>query len=93
MANTKVWTMNETQKDFMATLKAIGRATTLMEINAVAGKEFKTGTINTLVTKGLVRTEDVEVAYVETKTFDFNGVAFEVKANKTMARKAYALNE
>ena len=42
MANTKVWTMNETQKDFMDTLKEFGRAVTLMEIEAKTGKTFKT---------------------------------------------------
>ena len=59
----KTWTMNETQKDFMEVLKEFGRAVTLMEIEAKTGKAFKTGTINTLVTKELVATEDAEITH------------------------------
>lgn len=89
----KVWTMNDTQKDFMDTLKEFGRAVTLMEIEAVTGKVFKTGTINTLVAKELVRTEDVELTYAETRVFKFDDKELVFTAEKTVTRKAYALNE
>ena len=90
MANTK-WTMNDTQKEFVEVLKGLGRPATLMEINAVAGKEFKTGSFNTLIGKGIVVTTDVELTYTETKTFKFGDREVTATAEKTVARKAYAL--
>lgn len=89
----KTWTMNETQKDFMDTLKDFGRAVTLMEIEAVTGKAFKTGTINTLVAKELVKTTDVDLTYTETRTFKFGDKETTLTATKTITRKAYALND
>ena len=91
MANTKVWTANENQVAFMDVLKGLGRAATLMEINAVAGREFKTGTINTLIAKGLVATEDTDVTYTETKKFVFGDKTVETTTEKTVTRKAYSL--
>lgn len=92
MANAKKdWAPNEVQKEFMEVLANLGHPATLAEVNAVSGKEFKSGSVNTLVTKGLVETEDVEVAYTETKTFDFNGVKVETSTEKKVARKAYKL--
>ena len=88
---TKTWEMNATQKDFMETLKEFGRPVTLMEIEAVTGKAFKTGTINTLVTKKLVNTVDVDVTYAETRTFKFGDKETVLTATKTVTRKAYAL--
>lgn len=88
---TKTWEMNATQKDFMDTLKGFDRAVTLMEIEARTGKTFKTGSINTLVTKELVITEDVEVAYTETKVFKFDDKELVTEATKTVTRKAYRL--
>lgn len=49
----KTWTPNETQKLFMGAL-ADGSEKTLAEISTQVGKEIKTGSINTLVSKGLV---------------------------------------
>ena len=83
--------MNDTQKDFMNTLKEFGRAVTLMEIEAVTGKTFKTGTINTLVAKELVKTADTDLTYTETKTFKFGDKDITVTAEKTITRKAYEL--
>ena len=83
--------MNETQKDFMDTLKDFGRAVTLIEIEARTGKTFKTGTINTLVAKGLVTTEDTDVEYKETKVFKFDDKELVTEATKTVTRKAYKL--
>ena len=58
MAQNK-WTMNETQKAFMEVLKEYPNGVTMFELK-LAGKEFKTGSVNTLVTKGLVVTEAEE---------------------------------
>lgn len=52
MAN-KTWEMNAVQKDFVAVLKGYENGITLFELK-LAGKEFKTGSINTLITKGIV---------------------------------------
>lgn len=91
MKNVKAWEMNETQKEFVAVLKELGRPATLMEVNAVSGKNFKTGSVNALVTKGVVATEDVELAYTETKTFKFGDTEVASTVEKTVTRKAYAL--
>lgn len=87
----KTWEMNETQKDFMDTLKGFDYPVTLIEIEARTGKTFKTGTINTLVTKGLVATEDTDVEYKETKVFKFDDKELVTEATKTVTRKAYKL--
>lgn len=63
----KTWTMNETQKAFMEVLKDYAEGVTMFELK-LAGKEFKTGSINTLITKGLVVTDgerefECEVVY------------------------------
>ena len=52
MAN-KTWEMNAIQKDFVAVLKDYENGITLFELK-LAGKEFKTGSINTLIGKGIV---------------------------------------
>ena len=64
----KTWKMNETQKAFVEALRANGGKATLFELNYFKGFAFKSGSINTLVKKGLVKaTEDVsfdcEVVY------------------------------
>jgi hypothetical protein len=55
MAN-KTWTMNETQKAFMGVLAGYPDGVTMFELK-LAGHDFKTGSINTLITKGLVVTD------------------------------------
>jgi len=75
----------------MEVLKEFGRPVTLMEIEAKTGKTFKTGTINTLVTKELVATEDADITYTETKTFKFDDKELVTEATKTVTRKAYRL--
>lgn len=62
------WTPNEKQVAFMTVLKEHGSCT-LREASKEIGKEIKSGTVNTLVTKGYVATED--------KTFECNIVAQE----------------
>lgn len=49
----KTWTMNAIQKDFVEVLKSYENGITLFELK-LAGKEFKTGSINTLISKGIV---------------------------------------
>ena len=49
----KTWTPNELQKAFMNSL-ADGKEKTLAEISQELGREIKTGSINTLISKGLV---------------------------------------
>lgn len=58
----KTWTPNETQKDFMETLKRYPDGATLKDIELDTGKVFKTGAINTLVSRGLVVALDGEFA-------------------------------
>lgn len=46
------WTPNENQNKFLAVLSEEPR--TLAELSELAGTEFKTGSVNALVRKGLV---------------------------------------
>lgn len=55
MAKT-TWKMNGTQTNFVNELRAHAEGVTLFEL-ALEGKEFKTGSINTLITKGIVVTD------------------------------------
>lgn len=50
------WTMNETQKRFMEVLGGYAEGVTMFELKLV-GHDFKTGAVNTLITKGLVVTD------------------------------------
>ena len=59
--NIKAWSANAKQKKFMDAL-ADGKELTLAEISALVGEEIKSGSINTLVSKGLVtHGEDKEI--------------------------------
>lgn len=51
---TNQWKPNENQTKFMEILKENPDGTTLRDIKEKYGIEFKTGSINTLLTKGLV---------------------------------------
>lgn len=88
---TKNWTPNEKQVNFMAILEKAGTPISLKEIKALYGQEFKTGSINTLITKGKVNAEKVEVAYTQIKKFDFNGVIIEEETAKTCKLTRYSL--
>lgn len=57
MAQT-TWTMNDTQKRFMEILGENPDGITLREIKSRYGVDFKTGSINTLKTKGLMKVAD-----------------------------------
>lgn len=64
MANT--WKANETQQKFMEVLKSADKPITLAKASEMAGVVFKTGSINTLTTKGLVIShKDAEVVVCE----------------------------
>lgn len=54
MEKTKTWTPNEKQVAFMKALETGEH--TLAEAAEIAGIELKSGTINTLIAKGLVET-------------------------------------
>ena len=59
MAQTE-WKPNEKQQLFLKVLgEADGKGLTLAEVSAIAGVEIKSGSINTLIAKGMVATEDV----------------------------------
>ena len=57
MADRKQWEMNETQKSFVKILGENPDGLTLREIKKAYGIEFKTGSINTLKSKGLVNAD------------------------------------
>lgn len=54
------WTPSEKQAKFLEILGSSSEPLILAEVNAIAGFEFKTGTTNPLITKGLVSAEDTE---------------------------------
>ena len=54
MANKSKWQPNDTQKLFMAVVLNYPNGVTLFELE-LAGYSFKSGAINPLVTKGLVK--------------------------------------
>ena len=56
----KAWEPNETQRDFMKVLAGYPDGTTLKDIELDTGRVFKTGAINTLISKGLVIAADGE---------------------------------
>lgn len=57
-ADGKAWSPNATQKAFLETLADYPDGTTLSDIKIDKGVEFKTGSINTLVSHKLVITSD-----------------------------------
>ena len=86
MAQTN-WKMNETQKAFMEVLGQYADGVTMFELK-LAGHDFKTGSINTLITKGLVTTDaekrefECDVVYngVKVGTVKKSGVVYRVVA-------------
>ena len=52
MAKT-TWTMNDTQKAFMTEVSKYADGVTIFELK-LAGHDFKSGSINTLISKGYV---------------------------------------
>lgn len=84
---TKVnnWTMNDTQKQFMEVVGHFPNGVTIFELK-LAGYDFKSGSINTLITKGLVTTDaekrefECDVVYngVKVGTTKKSGVVYRV---------------
>ena len=61
---TNKWEMNDTQKEFVKILSENKDGITLFDIKAKYGKEFNTGSINTLKSKGIVNTDTkIKVQY------------------------------
>lgn len=58
----KQWSMNETQVAFCKALKDNGGKATLFELNYFKGFNFKSGSVNTLIKKGIVKADE-EVEY------------------------------
>lgn len=85
MSKSQNWTMNDNQTKFVAVLKDYPNGATLLEIKRDKGIEFKTGSINTLVSKGLVSAE-------EERTYECN-VVYEnqVVGHTKLTRKVYKL--
>lgn len=86
MAETK-WTPNETQKEFLKAL-ADGQVKSLKQINHLLNKEIKTGSINSLKTKGLMEVIPDGVEYsvkiTETRTYaDGTQIVIEKETTKT----------
>lgn len=67
MSQTSNWTPNKNQKAFMEALEGVEEGLTLAEINEKLGTEIKTGSINCLLTKGLVETDGEREVMVLTK--------------------------
>ena len=80
----KTWEMNKTQKDFVEAIKGYENGVTLFELK-LAGKEFKSGSVNTLISKGIV-----EIAGEKEFACDvvYNGV---VVGKSTKTGKIYKL--
>lgn len=74
----KVWSANAKQKDFMEVLGTYENGATLTDIAIDTGKQFATGTINTLVSKGLVVAED----FVRVSEVVYRGVVIAEKKDK-----------
>ena len=87
------WTPNETQKTFLGAL-ADGKVKSLRQINAELGKEIKTGSINTLISNGMVKSiaDGVEysVKVVETRTYA-DGLVITTEKSKKDTETGYRL--
>ena len=92
MANVKTWTMNETQKSFLMALANGGK--TLEQVNYGRETEIKTGSINTLIGKGYVETEDADFNATETLVVKYpDGTEITKTKEKTVSRKVYTLTD
>ncbi len=80
------WEPNDTQKEFVKILKENPDGLTLREIKKNYGKEFKSGSINTLASKGIVNTDGTRT-FVADIVYDG-----EVIGHKTYNDTVYQLN-
>lgn len=92
MAQT-TWTPNEKQKSFMGAL-ADGKVKSLRQISRELGMTIATGSINALITKGLVESVADGVEYtavvVETRTYA-DGTQITTEKTKTDTETGYRL--
>lgn len=92
MAKTN-WTMNETQMAFVGALKD-GQIKSLKQVNAELGTAIKTGSINALITKGIVKSIPDAVEYnvkvVEVRTYA-DGTEITIEKVKTATETGYQL--
>ena len=87
MAKVNTWKMNDTQKQFMEVVGTYENGVTIFELK-LAGYNFASGSINTLITKGLVTTDaekrefECDVVYngVKVGTVKKSGVVYRVVA-------------
>ena len=93
MANNTKWSANDTQKTFLKAL-ADGKVKSLRQINAELGKEIKTGSVNTLISKGYVKSIADGVEYtakvVETRTYA-DGTEIVIEKSTTKTETGYQL--
>ena len=91
--NKSNWSANETQKTFLKAL-ADGKVKSLRQINAELGKEIKTGSVNTLISKGYVKSIADGVEYtakiVETRTYA-DGTEIVIEKSTTKTETGYQL--
>ena len=94
MAQT-TWTPNEKQRAFMGAL-ADGNTKSLRQISKELGYNVATGSINTLITKGLVESVADGVEYsatiVETRTYA-DGTQITTEKTKTDTETGYRLKK
>ena len=91
--NTKEWSPNQKQKDFMGVLNADGYIS-LKQASHLVGYEIATGSINILSGKGLVKTKEKAVKYsshtVETRTYA-DGTVIVIEKDSEKAETGYKL--
>lgn len=92
MAKTN-WTMNETQKAFVGALQD-GQIKSLKQVNAALGMDIKSGSIVTLIGKGIVKSLPDAVEYnvkvVEVRTYA-DGTEVTIEKVKTATETGYQL--
>ena len=92
MAKTN-WTMNETQKAFVGALQD-GQIKSLKQVNAALGMDIKSGSIVTLINKGIVKSLPDAVEYsvkvVEVRTYA-DGTEITIEKVKTATETGYQL--
>ncbi len=94
MAKNTNWKPNETQTLFLNILKGSNEPLTLAQVSHIAGVEIKSGSINTLISKEIVSTCDLEikVKVVETEIYT-NGLEITKEKEKLVSKKGYAITK
>jgi hypothetical protein len=94
MAKNTKWKPNETQTLFLNILKGSNEPLTLAQVSHIAGVEIKSGSINTLISKEIVSTCDLEikVKVVETEIYA-NGLEITKEKEKLVSKKGYAITK